>query len=255
MKIRDLILKPVKYYTKGKVYFNDSYYLEAQKITLHESSKSLVRTDVINYLLSLKQKETYYLEVGVNIPENNFIKIKANKKYGVEPGEMFKSNPYIDFKLTSDNFFLKLANNEVLSSEIKFDVIFIDGLHLAEQVDRDITNAIKYIKDDGFIVLHDCNPPTEWHARECDTYYHTPANRTWNGTTWKAFLKWRCNPMVNSCCIDSDWGIGILSKKHQIGENLESVNPFFEFRNFADNRKEYLNLIDFETLKNILKKD
>lgn len=34
--------------------------------------------------------------------------------------------------MTSDDFFIKLENNEILDN-IKFDVIFIDGLHLAEQ--------------------------------------------------------------------------------------------------------------------------
>ena len=156
--------------------------------------------------------------------------------------------------MTSDDFFQKLSINEVLSNDMRFDLIFIDGLHLAEQANRDITNALKYIKDDGFIVLHDCNPPSEWHARELYSYYNTPADQHWNGTTWKAFLKWRFNPEVNSCCIDSDWGIGILSKKYQIGKNIESVNTFFEFNILDKNRKEYLNLIDFNTFKSVIQK-
>ncbi len=85
--------------------------------------------------------------------------------------------------------------------DILFDVIFIDGLHLAEQVDRDISNSLKVLKEDGFIVLHDCNPPTEWHAREMYAFYHTPAQGQWNGTTWKAFLKYRNDNSIYSCCI------------------------------------------------------
>ena len=106
-------------------------------------------------------------------------------------------------------------------------MIFIDGLHLAAQVDLDISNAFKFLKPDGFVVLHDCNPPTEWHARE-DYYFNmTPAKGYWNGTTWKAFVKWRSNSEVQSCCIDTDWGI-------------------------ANDRKKYLNLIDFDQLKDKL---
>ena len=59
----------------------------------------------------------------------NFNKIKATKKYSVDPGIEFKENP-VDFKMTSD-VFLKLSTNQVLSNDIEFDVIFIDGLHLA----------------------------------------------------------------------------------------------------------------------------
>lgn len=156
--------------------------------------------------------------------------------------------------MTSDIFFQKLSANEVLSNDIKFDVIFIDGLHLAQQVDRDIENATKYIKDDGFIVLHDCNPPSERHSRETYGYHNTPAQGFWNGTNWKAFLKWRFKSSINSCCIDSDWGVGILSKNYQIGEHIKTTNFFFEFSLLEVNRKEYLNLIYFETFKRVVLK-
>jgi hypothetical protein len=110
--------------------------------------KAKVAMKNLKFLLSLNQENTYYLEIGVRNPENNFNHIKA---------------------------------------------------------DRDIEHAFNYIKDDGFIVLHDCYPPTEWHARESYRYINTPAGEIWNGTTWKAFLKWRFNASINSCCIDSDW--------------------------------------------------
>jgi hypothetical protein len=158
MKIKNLLLKvkPIKYYVSGKKLLNHPHYVEIQEKNNLEISKKPSRTDIINYLLSLNQNDTSYLEIGVRNPDANFNKIKANKKYSVDPGVEFKPNP-VDFKMTSDLFFQKLSANEVLSNKIQFDVIFIDGLHLAEQVDRDIENSLKYIKDDGFIVLHDCN--------------------------------------------------------------------------------------------------
>jgi len=218
-----------------------------------ESLRSPSRTQVINFLLSLSHEDTHYLEIGVRNPKDNYDHIKATTKYSVDLGIEFKENP-VDFQLTSDDFFKKLSANEILSNDIQFDVIFIDGLHLAEQVDKDIYNALKYIKSDGFIVLHDCRPPSEWHARESYEFLHTPALSCWNGTTWKAFLKWRSNPAINSCCIDSDWGIGILSKGFQIGENIELTNPFFEFKLLEKNRKNYLNLIDFDSFKKNIEK-
>ncbi|MCL4538727.1 MAG: class I SAM-dependent methyltransferase [Bacteroidetes bacterium] len=145
-----------------------------------------------------------------------------------------------------------LSNDKILYSKIRFDVIFIDGLHLAQQTDRDIANSLRFVKDDGFVVLHDCNPPTEWHARENHYYHNTPAGEYWNGTTWKAFLKWRFNPSVYSCCIDSDWGVGVLSKERPIGACISEVNRFFEFADFVNNRETYLNLISFDALKNLL---
>jgi hypothetical protein len=253
MRIRDFLMriKPVRYYVKGKNLLNSPSYTEGENKNLLEVSKSPLRTEIINFLLSLKEEDTTYLEIGVRNPEDNFNHIKATTKYSVDPGVEFLENP-ADFKMTSDDFFKRLSGNELLSNDIKFDVIFIDGLHLAEQVDRDIMNALGYIKDDGFIVLHDCNPPTQWHAREYFRFNYSPAQGYWNGTTWKAFVKWRCNPAVYSCCIDSDWGVGILSKSRHIGKNTEHANPFYEFDLFDKNRKEYLNLIDFETFKRII---
>lgn len=250
-KIKSLLLKLhlLKYYAKGRSFYKNPEFLKIKHLNLKEISKKPSRKEIINFLLSLKNHKSYYLEIGVRNPNHNFHHIKATHKYSVDPGLEYRLNP-VDFKMTSDVFFEKLSRSEVLSNNIKFDVIFIDGLHLAEQVDRDISNALKYIKDDGFIVLHDCNPPSEWHAREHQKNWHTPAEKYWNGTTWKAFIKWRCSPLVNSCCINTDWGVGILSRQHQqIGKYSKLKNEFFEFSEFKENRVESLNLIDFETFK------
>ena len=55
---------------------------------------------------------------------------------------------------------------------------------MADQLERDIDNALKFIKEDGFIIVHDVNPPTEWHARENYTFFNSPARGAWNGTAW-----------------------------------------------------------------------
>ncbi|GAB4236020.1 MAG: class I SAM-dependent methyltransferase [Ekhidna sp.] len=227
---------------------SEAHYKHGKRKTKEERAKEPKRTEIINYLISYLEREVTYLEIGVRNPSENYDHIKAHIKYSVDPGLEYEKNP-ADFKLTSDAFFEALRNGEVLSKDTKFDVMFIDGLHLAEQVDRDILNALDFIKEDGFIVLHDCNPPTEWHARETYYYIDTPAGSFWNGTTWKAFLKWRFNPTVKSCCIDTDWGVGIISKKHPIGESIEKANEFYEYQKLNQNRKKLMNLIDFDELK------
>tara|TARA_B110000908_G_scaffold113176_1_gene132695 strand:- start:42 stop:800 length:759 start_codon:yes stop_codon:yes gene_type:complete len=242
--------KSTHYYSIGKQLLNDRIYREGIKKSELEYLKTPNRTAIINYIISVLKRDTFYLEIGVRNPEDNFNKIKAKNKYSVDPGLEFKSNP-VDFQMTSDLFFEELRQGLILDKDVKFDVIFIDGLHLADQVDKDIINALDFIKDDGFIVLHDCNPPTEWHARETFNYHFSPAGGYWNGTTWKAFMKWRFNADIHSCCIDSDSGVGILSKNQLIGNSIVSKNLFFEFSELANNRKEHLNLISFDDLKKI----
>ncbi|MEL1244059.1 class I SAM-dependent methyltransferase [Flavobacterium sp. DGU11] len=244
-----------KEFSKGKKVLNDPAFKDAQEKSRSELNKRPTRTDIINYLLSKLNRQTTYLEIGVRNPNDNHAHIKADKKYGVDPGVEFKDNP-VSFQLTSDDFFTKLDKGEILDKGILFDVVFIDGLHLAEQVDRDIINCLRYLKDDGFIVMHDCSPPTEWHARENYAYKHSPAGVYWNGTTWKAFVKWRHENSVHSCCIDTDWGVGVIAKNYAIGNSITgpSTNPFYEFDVLDKDRKTYLNLMKFEDFKAIIDK-
>lgn len=244
----------LKKYKWGKRMFKSPFHKDALIKDALEIKKTPLRTEIINYLLqSLKIQETTYLEIGVRIPEDNFDLINATKKYSVDPGVEFKKNP-VDFKVTSDAFFKQVSEGKILDKNIKFDVIFIDGLHLAEQVERDIANSLRYLSHDGFIVLHDCNPPTELHARESYDCKISPVMESWNGTTWKAFYKYRKNPSVFSCCIDTDWGVGIISKVVNLGTTSMVENPYFEFQVLEANRKESMNLISFEELKQKIQK-
>ncbi|PNQ72106.1 class I SAM-dependent methyltransferase [Hanstruepera neustonica] len=238
-----------KYYFAGKQFLENTYYRTGKKKTRAEISKRPLRTDIINFILSQCSGETHYLEIGVRNPKDNFVHIQADQKYSVDPGLEFEENP-VDFAMTSDAFFEQLDAGSILP-DTQFDVIFIDGLHLAEQVDLDIQHSLKYLKDDGFVVLHDCNPPSEWHARETFRFNHSPAEKYWNGTTWKAFMKWRFNPDVYSCCVDTDWGVGILSKTQAIGNPIAATNLFYEYHVFDQHRSAHLNLIDFEAFKRL----
>ena len=79
-------------------------------------------------------------------------KINIKYKVGVDPClEAHDREP--TFKLTSDDFFAK--NKET------FDIIFIDGLHESEQVERDINNSLLCLNQGGYIVCHDINPTKE----------------------------------------------------------------------------------------------
>lgn len=224
----------------------DATFDETSKLSALEKSKTPHRTDIINHFISYK-KENTYLEIGVRNPSDNFNKIKADVKYSVDPGVEFKENP-VDFKMTSDVFFEKLDAKEI-DIKNKFNVIFIDGLHLAEQLERDIMNGLNHITDDGFIILHDCNPPTVFHQRENFDFKNSPAKKFWNGTSWKAFYKARHLHNVYSICFDTDWGVAVISKKMLKGfNNITSPidNPYFEFYKLDANRNAYLNLQSFD---------
>ena len=95
-------------------------------------NNKIVRRDVINYIVE-KYQLMHYLEIGVRDPEATFNKVRCKNKTGVDPEPLGKE---VNFPCTSDEFFDMIKDEE----DLKFDIIFIDGLHLTEQVDKVIEN-------------------------------------------------------------------------------------------------------------------
>ncbi|MEM5564585.1 class I SAM-dependent methyltransferase [Psychroserpens sp. AS72] len=242
-------------YRIGKQIYFDDYFKNTAQLSISENLKTPRRTDIINYLISVIDAQ-FYLEIGVRDPRKNFNKIQCKNKYSVDPGIEFEDNP-VDFKMTSDLFFEKLKSDELkIKSDIKFDVIYIDGLHISSQVEKDILNSLEFLNDNGFIILHDCNPPSVFHQREEYNFKNSPAKSFWNGTTWKAFYKVRHQSDLFSICFDTDWGVGIISRKQYPSFNNikdKVQNEYYEFSVLNKHRKEHLNLHLFEEWTKIKK--
>jgi hypothetical protein len=215
----------------------------------------MFRYDIINSLIKKNQFKNY-LEIGVRNPSECFDLIHCINKDSVDPGEEFQENP-VKYKMTSDEFFNLLDNNNLdKSSDFKWDVIFIDGLHISTQVIRDILNSLNHLNENGYIILHDCNPPSIYFARE--DYYVDGKPEAWNGTVWKSIYWLRANRNDLSIeVVDTDWGVGIIKK-----ESFQPIpfnNVFFEYNQMDQNRKRDLGLItpnEFESkyIKNYTKK-
>ncbi|MGA8261564.1 MAG: class I SAM-dependent methyltransferase [Arenicellales bacterium] len=222
-------------------------YRECHAATNRERRKRPKRFDVINALLE-RTADRRYLEIGVRNPDDCFHRIHATYKLSVDPGYEDKVNR-ADFHMTSDEFFSKLDAGSLVLEQREFDVIFIDGLHRADQAYRDIRNAMQWVADVGYIVLHDCNPPTRHHAREVFRE-RGPAGPAWNGTTWKAFQRIRTEVDKNCYVIDCDWGVGVIENHGESAANRLSpeINAFYEYSVLDENREMILNLVQPEDL-------
>ena len=227
------------------IYLTNEFHLETAKLNQLEMQKTPLRTEIINFILEKLNRKTNYLEIGVRHRYENFDLVNSDVKFSVDPGYESDIND-VDFKMTSDEFFDGIKNNQFLDPDIRFDVIFIDGSHFADQVLKDINNSLEYLKADGMIVMHDCNPPTEFHAVENYDYQISPSRGLWNGTTWKAFFKMRKRSDISSCCIDTDWGVGIISKSKNLGKPSLVENEFYEYQILHKNRKKSLNLVTYD---------
>jgi len=188
------------------------------------------RYDIINKII-IKRNYTSYLEIGC-FKDETFNQINIKKKIGVDP--VSGGN----LRMTSDQFFIE--NKE------KFDLIFIDGLHVYEQVIKDIFNSIKVLKENGIILVHDCLPRKLW--------YQTPTRMsdTWNGDVWKAIVECRTLENIDTYTCLADEGIGVI--KVQKNKNLLNLNlsnfKNLRYKEYYKNRESLMNIISVEKLIN-----
>ena len=129
-----------------------------------------------------------YLEIGVQNPANNFDKIRAKYKTGIDPElQKSKGGGWVILPQTSDAYF---SNPQYVNKPL-YNLIFIDGLHHADQVKRDFENSLRCLSDNGFILIHDVLPENEEGTA-------VPRNtKVW----WGDVYKWAMN-------IRQYWGIG-----------------------------------------------
>ena len=111
------------------------------------------RSDIINTLINTYNYSSY-LEIGYGTGYT-FRKINATTKIGVDGGNGTHASDSVVIRLRSDDYFKMLKEQ----GGSKFDVIFIDGSHLCEDVEKDLTNALEFLNEGGSIVMHDCSPP------------------------------------------------------------------------------------------------
>ena len=170
------------------------------------------RTKEINRIIK-ENGYTSYLEIGLGNGAN-FQDIDTELKIGVDPEyDMVKfAHLRSDGKLasvTSDEFFFRLGIEE---PQLKFDLIFIDGLHHADQVERDIINAWNCLNKGGQIIIHDVKPLD-------DKCQRVPREQTtWTGDVWRAWYGLKNSyPKLKFDYIDERVGLAIIHKsRHKI---------------------------------------
>ena len=203
-----------------------------------------LRTDLLNHLIAVNGYRSY-LEIGVRDASENFDKVQAELKACVDPAPVGPAT----FKMTSDAYFQLLAAN---TPETRFDLVFVDGLHIADQVERDVVNSLRHLSERGTIVLHDVNPVSR--AAQVEEYDGTTR---WNGTVWKAWAKLRATePGLSMWVVDMDEGCGVIRRGSQTCWPLPSLDyGALDYRYLRRHRRKLLNLVPpvtfFETIASV----
>ncbi|ORB61078.1 class I SAM-dependent methyltransferase [Mycolicibacterium tusciae] len=168
--------------------------------------------------------EPVYLEIGVKRGAA-FRGVTADQKIAVDPAFKIpalyrrlaeaKARETLYFEMTSDAFF---ANEADFLQERGVDVALVDGLHTYAQVLADVENTLRYLKDDGVIVLHDCNPSLESIGYPAESIADFSAqhhwwNLLWSGDVWKAIVHLRSTrDDLRVAVLKGDFGVGIIRK-------------------------------------------
>lgn len=162
----------------------------------------MFRWDLINELAKEFGYQRY-LEIGVE-DGHCMSRVKVAHRIGVDPIDTpgaRKASTELHV-CTSDAFF------EAQTAPLELDVALVDGLHHADQAWKDVWNVLKHLRDNGTILLHDCNPPDELTQRV------PRAETVWTGDVWRAFsgLRGPEGEGLKAHVINTDWGVGIVRK-------------------------------------------
>lgn len=183
-----------------------------------------MKHNVINQII---QKNGYksYLEVGVSYG-HNFQLIKCENKKGVDPEEVpNKRVSELCFKGTSDEFFAQ--NKE------KYDLIFIDGLHHADQLEKDIINAYDSLTSNGMLILHDINP-----FNEAMTVVPRIQDQ-WTGDLFKVWAGVIENTNLKTEYLEDKYGLGVIYKTRTRPKKGMTLD--ITYQEFDENRSKWIN--------------
>jgi hypothetical protein len=153
--------------------------------------------------------------------------------------DIIKENDYKTFLLIGADTSLlnsiecekkQMVGHDFLKGNInKFDVILIDGVHTAEQVQQDILDSWKDTKAKGVILVHDIKPHDEAMQR-------VPREQNiWTGDVWKAWHGFKqANPNVKVGYIEETYGLGVIYKSK--GKLLPNFISEIDFQEYFDNQ-------------------
>ena len=169
----------------------------------------------------LLSPETYF-EIGTLNGET--LKLSSCQTICVDPFFQIKSDvagsrpATMLFQMTSDRFFGKYNPKTLFGAPV--DLVFLDGLHEAETLLRDLYNIEKSCKRNSIVCMHDCVPMNEEMTGRENT------GGLWTGDVWKVIpilKKYRPDIQIHTfdagptglvCCTNLDPANTVLDQRY-----------------------------------------
>ena len=161
--------------------------LRADGMTITEAAR------LINTLIEIgRAGRSKYLEIGVEYGYT-FANVLSHEKHAVDPNLRFnKRIKPLKWKLhetTSDDFF------HSLNQSVKFDVVFLDGLHTSKQTYEDFRNCLPHLKNESIVIIDDTIPSDELSANPDQEMSYklrleagNPGDGSWHGDVFKVIV-------------------------------------------------------------------
>jgi len=187
-----------------------------------------------------------YLEIGLSDnPKAPYRMIEIENKTSID----MNPNTKPDFCISSDQFFVSLNDGKTcFDSNYKWDVIFIDGNHLAFQVYEDLCNSIEHLDDDGVIFLHDSLP---W-SYDMTIEWHVGNRMATCQDAWKVIeycLKNRED--LDICTLEENGGgLGVVKKRKTPRQDMldKNYNRFYQYCVYETDTNNKMNCIPNDSL-------
>ena len=185
-----------------------------------------MRWDIINHVVQTIGARSY-LEIGVSDGTNLRHLSDALEKWGVDPQPQIEGVKACTTFVpsTSDGFFER--NNR------RFDVVFVDGLHYANQACRDILNAARVAR---VVIAHDASPFTE------AMQIVPPIQGEWTGDVWKAIARIRAEGTHLVRTVDTDYGVAVILPNRGTGDEVRDL-PHEAWIDLQQHRQTLLGLV------------
>ena len=218
-----LIFNPYYYYKKIKKKLITNFF---EYETKPYNRLSLISLALNQAIIKKKYENCSYLEIGCfDNKAFDTIPLPINQKVGVDP---LRGGTH---RMTSDEFFS--VNKDF------FDVIFIDGLHTYDQCSKDVLNSMKFLNNNGIIILHDMLPRSK-----------TEETQDYSGDVWKVAVELSKSENLKFIIANIDQGVGLLKiKKDSKYIKLKDIN----IKNFEDYKNKYYKDLPKKNIEEALK--
>ncbi|SDR69305.1 class I SAM-dependent methyltransferase [Christiangramia echinicola] len=184
------------------------------------------RVQIIQKFININDYKTY-LEIGT-YKGVSLLPLKCRKKVAVDPFiqiwrrkklKWILKNPYnlnnSYFEMKSEDFF---ETKKEFLNKLSPEIVFVDGLHTYEASLNDTLNSLKFLKEGGVIILHDCYPPYKAAATpgvsSADAKKRSVEGWTglWCGDVWKTivYLRRKYSGILEVDVLNTDMGLGIV---------------------------------------------